>query len=139
MLRLTSTGNGDLALLLAGRAKSSVLLAAWLTGNRHWAVSSPVSLAGATIAATASGSNGSAGVALTGSHALVIGGQGSQWQQTPAMPAGRDVALAIPAAGEVDALSAAGDKLTVWQWRAGGTTWVKTEVMKVPIQYGSSR
>jgi hypothetical protein len=138
VLRLTSTSSGDLALLLAGRAKSAVLLAAWLTGDRHWAVSSPVSLASATIAATASGSDGSAGVALTGSHALVIAGQGSQWQQTPALPGGRDVTLAILAAGEVDALSAAGGKLTSWQWQAGGTTWTKTQVMKVPIQYGSS-
>jgi hypothetical protein len=84
------------------------------------------------------GAGGAVAVALTGSRAEVLAGRGASWQALPALPAAREITLALPGSGTTDALAAAGSTLTVWQHVTGSADWVKTQVINVPIQYGSS-
>jgi hypothetical protein len=134
VLGLTSTKEGDVALLLAG----DDLLAAWSDDGR-WTVSGPIAApAGNEQGVTASGfgADGSVWVLLGGGRAETIAGPGSAWQVLPSAPAGTATLAPGPTAGSYDALAVSGSKLTVWQ--LAGTAWAKAQVIKVPIQYGSS-
>ncbi len=128
VLGLTATSGGNGALLLAGDS----LLAAWSTGT-HWAVSAPVTAG--TLRASGFGTGGSAWLLLSGGHAETISGPGGSWQALPAVPP--DTATLAPGpGGGYDALAVSGSKLTVWQLTKGA--WAKVQLIKVPIEYGSS-
>ncbi len=138
VLRLTRTDQSDVALLQAGTGQRAVLLAAWTAGRGKWTVSPAFRLHGAQVVSASFGSNGAAGVVLTGRRARTIAGPGSSWQALPALPSGRTVTLALPAAGQLDALAATGAKLTVWRAAPGAAAWTRSQVISVPIPYGSS-
>jgi hypothetical protein len=54
------------------------------------------------------------------------------------VPAGT-ATLAFGPAGSLDALTVtSGVKLTDWRLASASSTWVKTQTITVPIQYGSS-
>jgi len=129
VLGLTSTKEGNAALLLAGND----LLAAWSDGGR-WTVSGPVAASGG-VSASGFGAAGSVWVLLGGGRAETISGPGSAWQALPSVPTGT-ATLAPGTGGGYDALAVAGSRLTVWQLGAGA--WTKAQVISVPIQYGSS-
>ena len=117
--RLTRIGTRDVALLQAGGPPDVSLLAAWTSdGGQHWTLSPVLRLGGSHAVSASFGSSGEVAVV--------------------ALPAGRAVTLALPAAGITDALAAAGGTLTAWQLRDGAATWSKTQTISVPIQYGSS-
>jgi hypothetical protein len=78
------------------------------------------------------------GVVLAGNRAETISGPGSSWRRLPALPAGRTVTLALPGTGSTEALAADAGTLTAWQLAGSPSAWVKTQTIKVPIQYGSS-
>jgi hypothetical protein len=138
VLRLSRSGNQDVALLEAGAAPSLSLLAAWTgDGGGHWRVSA-VLRAGSSAAVSASFGDGGVGVVLAGGWAETISGPGSSWRRLPALPAGRTVTLALPGAGQTEALAASAGTLTAWRLAGGPAGWVKTQTIKVPIQYGSS-
>ncbi len=134
VLRLTQTATGIAALLQAG----SHLIAAWSTDNgSHWTLSPPLQMGDAGTASSASfGPDGTAAIVLTGSrgHTITPGGQ---WHQLPPLPAGT-AALAPAAHGSTTALAVYGGTLTVWQLAPGTIRWAKTQIIKVPIQFGSS-
>jgi hypothetical protein len=129
---LASTGDGNVALLLAG----SDLLAAWSAGGR-WTVSGPVAAAGG-VSASGFGPDGNVWVLLGRGRAETISGSGGSWQALPTVPAGTATLAPGPGSGSgiYDALAVSGSRLTVWRLTAGA--WVKVQVIKVPIQYGSS-
>jgi hypothetical protein len=129
VLGLTSTKEGNAALLLAGND----LLAAWSDGGR-WTVSGPVAASGG-MSASGFGAAGSVWVLLGHGRAETISGPGSGWQALPSVPTGT-ATLAPGTGGGYDALAVAGSRLTVWQLGAGA--WTKAQVISVPIQYGSS-
>ena len=129
VLGLASTSGGDAALLLAGTG----LLAAWWDGTR-WTVSAPVSAAGG-VAASGFGPGGSVWVLLGGGRAETLAGTGGSWRALPPAPTGTAV-LAPGADGRYDALAVSGPVLTVW--RLARSAWAKAQVIKVPIEYGSS-
>jgi hypothetical protein len=138
VLRLTRSGDQDVTLLEAGAAPSLTLLAAWTgDGGRHWRRSA-VLRAGGSAAVSASFGDGGVGVVLAGGRAETISGTGSSWRQLPALPAGRTVTLALPGAGQTEALAASAGTLTAWRLAGDPAAWVKTQTIKVPIQYGSS-
>jgi hypothetical protein len=138
VLRLTATASKVVALLAVGSGHAASLLAAWSTDNgRHWALSAPLRLSGAVVTSAAFGPAGSAAVVTSGGHAEVISGNGSRWDALPMLPAGT-ATLAPGTGGEVDALAVHGKTLTVWQLLRGASTWTKTQVIGVPIEYGSS-
>jgi hypothetical protein len=141
VIRLARIGGRLTAVLEAGAGHSASLLTAWMTGGR-WALSSALRLTGPTVASSSFGSNGAVAVELAGGRGEVLAGPGSSWRALPALPPGRTVTLALPADGGVDALAADGSLLTAWRLPGtplgSGTAWVKTQQIKVPIQYGSS-
>ena len=134
VLGLGRTPGGNAALLLAGND----LLAAWSDGGR-WTVSEPVAAAAGDeqgVSASGFGADGSVWVLLGGSRAETIGEAGSAWQALPPVPAGTATLAPGTGSGGYDALAVAGSRLTVWQ--LAGTAWAKSQVVNVPIQYGSS-
>jgi hypothetical protein len=139
ILRLTRTGNTDTAILEAGTGSSASLITAWATGStRHWTLSPALPLRGAQPVSASFGGSGATAVTLTSGRGEILTGPRASWQQLPALPAGRTVTLALPAAGTTDALAADGSTLTAWQLTTGQARWSRTQVIKVPIQYGSS-
>jgi hypothetical protein len=129
VLGLAGTAEGSVALALAGNS----LLAAWMSGT-HWSVSAPAPEAGA-VRASGFGSGGSAWLLLGGGRAETVAGPGGSWQALPAVPAGT-ATLAPGPGGSYDALAVSGSRLTVWRLTQGA--WKKVQLIKVPIEYGSS-
>ena len=129
VLGLAATSEGNVALLRAGDS----LLAAWSNGT-NWTVSAPVAGAG-SVRASGFGTGGSAWLLLSGGRAETVGGPGAGWQALPAVPAGT-ATLAPGPGGGWDALAVSGAKLTVWRLATGA--WARVQVIKVPIEYGSS-
>jgi hypothetical protein len=137
VLRLTTTTNQTVALLTAGTGHAASLLAAWSADSgRHWTVSPPLRLGGAALASAAFGSTGTVALITSSGTAAVITSAGA-WHPLPALPAGT-ATLAPGPAGQADALAVHRGTLTIWQLPSGGSTWTKTQVINVPIQYGSS-
>ena len=135
VLRLTRTGDSTVALLKAGRGETASLVAARSAdGSSRWTVSAPLRLHGKLSIA----SFGPAGTTvLNGSTAATISASGGTWRSLPAVPAGT-ATLAPGPAGGFDALAVHRTKLTVWQLSTGATAWHVTQVVNVPIQFGSS-
>jgi hypothetical protein len=130
VLGLASAASGHVVLLRAGNSA----FAAWPDGTR-WTMSAPLALGPAAVLASGSGPGGSAWLLLSGGRAEVISGPGGGWRAQPALPP-RIVTLAPGPGGSYDALAVSGSTLTVW--RLTTTTWVKVQLINVPIQYGSS-
>jgi hypothetical protein len=137
VLRLSRSGDQDVALLEAGTAPSLSLLAAWTSDGEHWRVS-PVLRTGGSAAVSASFGDGEAGVVLSGNRGETISGPGSSWQRLPTLPGGQGVTLALPGSGMTEALAANAGTLTIRRLAGDPGTWVKAESITVPIQYGSS-
>jgi hypothetical protein len=138
VLRLTTTANQVVALLRAGSGHAARLLAAWSGDNgRHWALSPPLRPGGAAAASASFGPAGTAAVITAGGRAELITGAGSSWHELPVLPPGT-ATLAPGAGGQADALAVHRGTLTIWQLPPRGSTWAKTQVINVPIQYGSS-
>jgi hypothetical protein len=131
VLGLAATSGGNVALLRAGDS----LFAAWSHGT-GWTVSAPVAGVGSgSVRASGFGTGGSAWLLLSGGRAETVGGPGAAWQALPAVPAGT-ATLAPGPGGAWDALAVSGAKLTVWRLATGA--WAPVQVIKVPIEYGSS-
>jgi hypothetical protein len=131
VLGLAATSGGNVALLLAGDR----LLAAWSNGTR-WTVSAPVAGVGSgSVRASGFGAGGSAWLLVSGGRAETISGPGAAWQALPTVPTG--TATLAPGPGSVwDALAVSGSELTVWRLAKGA--WAQVQLIKVPIEYGSS-
>ena len=139
VLRLTRTGRTDTALLEAGTGPSACLIAAWASDNaRQWTLSPALRLGHAQPVSASFSAAGATAVVLTGDRAEILPGPGASWQPLPALPPGRTVTLALPAADTTDALAADGSTLTAWQLASRPARWDKTQIITVPIQYGSS-
>ncbi len=126
---------GTTVLMAAGTS----LVSAW-SGGAGWTVSAPV--AAGTVVASGFGPAGSVWVLLGRRRAAVIGGAGGAWRALPTVPAGTQT-LAPLTGGGYDALAVSGSKLTVWQLGTAPTTgagasWVRVQMITVPIEYGSS-
>jgi hypothetical protein len=151
--RLAVDGSQTVALLTVGTGHAAHLVAAWTSdarasngsasngsasdGSTHWTLSPQLSLGGAEPASASFGPGGQVAVITTAGHGAVIASDGSSWKQLPALPTG--TATLVPAAsGQVDAMAVHAGTLTVWQLAPGATTWTQLQVIKVPIQYGSS-
>jgi hypothetical protein len=136
VLRLTATTAGDVALLQAGTGGTANLLTAWTSDGTRWTVSSPLPGGPGQIRASGTGPGGTAWVLMSDGRAAAVPGPGAAWRELPRLPSGTAVLAAGPH-GSFDALATSGGTLTVFQLTAAGP-WVKTQVISVPIQYGSS-
>ena len=138
VLRLTRTPAGNEALLVAGTGAAASLLAAQTSDDgAHWTVSAPLRLGAAAVRSSGFGASGAAWAVLTDGRAETISGQATAWRALPAVPPGT-AALAPDTGGGFDALAVSGSKLTVWRLGQGTTAWTTTQVITVPIEYGSS-
>lgn len=137
VIRLTSTSAGNTALISTGTGRQERLFAAWTSEGTKWTVSAPLPDGGAQVRASGTGTGGSAWVMLGDGRAVTIAGPGAAWHVLPSLPAGT-AALAVLPGGAVDALAVAKAKLTVYRLAEQPGTWTQTQVIKVPIQYGSS-
>jgi hypothetical protein len=131
VLGLAATSGGNVALLRAGDS----LLAAWSHGT-GWIVSAGVAGVGSgPVRAAGFGTGGSAWLLLSGGRAETVAGPGAGWQALPGVPAG--TATLAPGPGTAwDALAVSGSDLAVWRLTRGA--WAQVQLIKVPIEYGSS-
>jgi hypothetical protein len=127
-----------LALLRAVTGSHADLIAAWLGANGSWTTSAPLSIGDSAVRTSAFSASGGVAAVLSSGRAEVLSGPSGTWQQTPLVPAGRAVTIALPATGAPEALAATAGVLTVWQLGDAGSRWEKVQTVKVPIQYGSS-
>ncbi len=137
VLRLADTGGQTIALMQVGSGRTASLVVAWSAGNGSWTVSAPLQLKDATLAAASFGLGGSVAVILRGNRGETVAAGRTAWQSLPSLPS--DTAtLAMGPAGALDALSARGGRLTIWQLAPGSAAWSVSQTINVPIQYGSS-
>jgi hypothetical protein len=136
--RLTQTGQGLAAVLTAGTGPAASLLAAWSADNGgHWTLSPPLPLHGAALASASFGPGGAAAVITTANRGEMIASPGSSWRPLPPLPPGT-ATLAPGPDGAADALAVNRGTLTIWHLAPGAAAWTRVQVIKVPIQYGSS-
>ena len=137
VLRLTSTTSGEAALLATRSGRSAELLVAWTSDGTHWTLSSPLNLGALAVRASGFTAAGGAWVLLANGQGYTISGQNTAWRRLPQPPAAT-AALAVGAAGRVDALAARGSSLTDWRLASGSRIWRQSQILDVPVQYGSS-
>jgi hypothetical protein len=137
VLRLTSAASSTVALLTAGTGPGASLLAAWSADGRRWTLSPPLPLHGAALTSASFGPGGTAAIITTTGRGQIITGAGASWRPLPPLPPGTATLVPGPG-GTADALAVNRGTLAIWQYAPGGTTWAETQVINVPIPYGSS-
>ena len=138
VLQLTTIGEITTVLLAAGTGSTARLLAGWSTdGGAHWKLSLPLALNGATLTSASSGPGSSLAITLSHRHAATIVSAAGSWRQLPVLPPGT-ATLAPSPSGGWNALAVHGTQLTIWQAAAGARSWASVQVIKVPVQFGSS-
>jgi hypothetical protein len=146
VLRLTRSGDANIAVLETGTGAAADLVAAWSAdGTGHWTLSPAYRLSGAEpvsvsfgAASVSAGGPAGVGVVLSGNRGVVLPGPRSAWQPVPALPSGQSITLALASSGVTEALAASGSDLTVWRLGSHPARWTAIQRVKVPIEYGSS-
>ncbi len=135
--RLVVTPAGLSALVVAGRGAVTRLFVATSAGATDtWTVSSPYDTATRVVSTSVDGSGAMVVELAEGTHLTAASvDPGGSWTTLPALPAGTAVVAGGPS-GQFSALVPAGSTLTV-DVLSGGT-WSRSQVLTVPIQYGSS-
>ncbi len=142
VLRLSVERSRVVALVDARKGSADALYALWEDGQPSaWSMSEAFPLqAGASVVSTGFAPGGTLVVETKSGagdlDAAVTGGDGDKsWHKLPTLPAYTE-SVSVGVGGTVDALSASLSQLTDWQLSDG--QWHKTQVLTVPIQYGSS-
>jgi hypothetical protein len=143
VLSLAATTTGVSALLGATSGAGITLVAAWTTGTAGWSTSQQYAVASHSrlVSFGPAGATGMFALSATAvgtEHLAVIDGADNPWQvMSPPPPSTETVAFG-PAGSPVDALAVRGKEMTVWSLLPAGTQWVKSQVVSVKIEYGSS-
>jgi hypothetical protein len=138
VLRLTTLGGRQLALLSVGAGPAATVVAAWTeSGSGRWDLSPGLRTGGKQVLSASFGPGGAAGLVLSGGQGEFLAGPGSSWRHLPSLPSGSQV-LAIGTGGQVEALASRGSVLTVWAAGPASSGWSRQQAINVPIQYGSS-
>lgn len=138
VLRLATAGGSTTALLAAGTGRAARLLAAWSRDDgAHWSLSAPFPLNASRVVSASPGPDGSVAVVLSSGRAAAITATTRAWQPLPALPPGT-ATLAPGTAGGWDALAAHRTTLAIWQAAPGAAAWTSTQVINVPVPFGSS-
>jgi hypothetical protein len=140
-------GKGGLAALVASRGTGaqpgSRFLAAWEgSATAGWRTSAPLQPSRALqVASVGATGNGGLFVLLSGQagaeELYIVAGPGSPWRQLAAPPTGTATVAFGPGA-TVEALAVDGTVLTVWSLAPRSRAWSKEQVVRVPVQFGSS-
>jgi hypothetical protein len=138
VLRLTTAGGRQMALLSVGAGSAATVVAAWTaSGSGRWELSPGLRTGGKQVLSASFGPSGAAGLVLSGGDGEVLAGPGSGWRQLPPLPSGSQV-LAVGTGGQAEALASHGSVLTVWAAGPASPGWARDQAITVPIQYGSS-
>ena len=135
-------GAGLAALLALSGAGGKRLVVAWTSDGTTWRASRPL-LLGRPDRLVSFGPDDDNGafvlVALPdGQNELAVADRApSGWHQLSAPPPGT-ATVAFGPGTSVAALAASSTVLTVWALHPGATKWAQTQVMHVPVQFGSS-
>ena len=135
-------GAGLAALLALSGAGGKRLVVAWTSDGTTWRASRPL-LLGRPDRLVSFGPDDDNGafvlVALPdGQNELAVADRApSGWHQLSAPPPGT-ATVAFGPGTNVAALAASSTVLTVWALHPGATKWAQTQVMHVPVQFGSS-
>jgi hypothetical protein len=138
VLQLTTAGKTTTALLAAGTGPAARLLAGWSAdGGAHWKLSPPLPLNDATLTSASSGPGSGLAIILNHRRAAAITSAVHSWRPLPQLPP--DAATLAPGpSGGWNALAVHGIQLTIWRAVTGAQSWTREQVMKVPVQFGSS-
>jgi hypothetical protein len=136
VLALTTVAGHTLALLQAGTgAEASVLVAE--AGASGWSDSGPDALHGASVSSLATSADGEIGLVLTNGSGLLLVSPTSTWQTLPRLPR-RTQTLAFGPGAKVQALVPARTSVSFFDYQPVLGTWVSTQKLKIPVQFGSS-
>jgi hypothetical protein len=128
---LLAVADGDQTSLVAGRS----------TPEGQWSTSPPLTLATNQDLASFGPAEGTGIFVLlkstSGTEDLVVSNGPSAWRRLPSPPGGTKT-VAFGTAQTVTALAASATVLTVWSLRSTSGPWAKSQVMNVPVQFGSS-
>ena len=141
VLRLRGWAGGVTALVEARWSQRTVLLGATLAANATWSTPVALALSGSEkVASSGVSSNGSLVVLLSDGGRQTVAelpAESSSWVPLPAPPKGT-AAVAMASPVETDAVRVNGAQLQVFHLDAAHDDWQMAQVIKVPIQYGSS-
>ncbi len=140
VLSLGSTKVGTSALLEISNVISNGLVVAWAARSWRWGKSPALRLGVGENVASAGPSAGTGVFVLlqspSGRERLMVSEISTGWHELPPPPAGT-ATVAFGGAG-LDALVVSGTVLTVWSLALGPHTWAKGQIIRVPVQFGSS-
>ena len=136
VLGLTTQAGRTTALIYDWASSQGSVVAGWSTADTSgWEVSAPIGSRAGVPASVQMWADGRAALVLADGRGVTIAGPGASWQPLPALPR-RTATLALGPAGQLQALTAAGQWFGVWQ--LGGAGWSQVQQIKVQIPYGSS-
>jgi hypothetical protein len=140
VLGLREAGGGLATLLAVSDGSETTILGAWANdGLTHWTISSAIRLGGGDRVVSFGPSAGLGWFVLaarpSGSRSLEVLASTGSWTLLPTPPAQAATASFGPA-NSVDVFGVSGTLMT--DWRLVSSRWTKSQVINVPIQYGSS-
>jgi hypothetical protein len=140
VLALHASGGITGVLLAVGNRSGTALVAAWSSGDQHWATSDLAQLRrGERVTSIGPADGADLFVLLqeaSGHEVLMVAGRPTGWAQLPSPPPGTATVAFGP--GGTDALTATVTVLTVWSLGSGARSWARRQTMHVPVQFGSS-
>jgi hypothetical protein len=142
VLGLAAAGSQAATLVAIFSGGGTDLVAAWSGPGARWATSPPLPLAPGQQVGSFGRSNGDGLFVLlqepSGPARLVVAdGPGLAWRHLPPTPPGTET-VAFGGGVPAEALAATATVLTVWSLARGRDGWAKSQVIHVPIQFGSS-
>jgi hypothetical protein len=141
VLAMQGSRTGGYCLLAVVRATQTDLVATWSGPGKRWAISKPLALDNGQVVSF--GPDGGRGLFVllqepTGKANLVVsGGSATAWQELSPPPA-RTATVAFGPSSPPEALVATGNTLAIWSLEQEPARWTVSQVIRVPIQYGSS-
>ncbi len=137
VLRLSTAGDREVALLAVGSTSAATVVAGWASGSGRWVLSPGLRTHGRNVRSASFGPDGSVGLVLSGSRGATVAGPGGNWRSLATLPADTQSLVPGPGSG-IEALAAHQTKLTVWALGQAPAGWAREQVVNVPIPYGSS-
>ena len=137
VLRLSTAGSHEVALLAVGSKRSATVVAGWTGRSGRWVLSPVLRTHGQRVLSASLGADGSVGLVLSGSRGATVAGPGASWRPLATLPADTQ-ALVLGPGTSIEALAGHQTKMTVWALGQGPAGWVRKQVVNVPIPYGSS-
>jgi hypothetical protein len=139
VLGLRRSGRGLSALFAVSQGSRTSIVGAWTSaGLTHWTISSVLRFGDLKVESFGP-SSGPGWFVLTtdpsGAKSLEVLGSTASWVRLPTPPA-QSATAAFGPGPNVDVLGVNGGLMT--DWRLASSRWAKTQVIDVPIPYGSS-